>query len=332
MPEKSKEMRENLPKEFQKVGFWAPRSAFNFVLRPRLWRQVLHAPVSVRFEESEWSRYPTVVRWTYSQNSLRLTFTSKKWYEKFSYRWRTISDALSILIKKNPTKKFSDVPVDISDCLDASVPQNVFRFSKSPFDPHDLIPNPFLLEKNHRSWRQIQWDHKKDSLFFRGALTGKLQSFENSRVAACIASKTIPNTDCKLSSFPQTPAAFVAELKSNGLSTTKDLPKTINRHRYQLDIDGNSSSWHRFWLIGTFGCVPIRFETKWVEYWHQNLEEGKNYLYADRETLINVVDYLRSHPEEARSIARNASEMVQNHLSSDCVQKFFEEAWLRRID
>ena len=75
--------------------------------------------------------------------------------------------------------------------------------------------------------------------------------------------------------------------------------KALNRHRYLLDIDGNSSSWHRFWLIGTFGCVPIRFEAKWVEYWHEKLEEGANYLYANRETLSDVVDSLRKQPEKA---------------------------------
>jgi len=44
-----------------------------------------------------------------------------------------------------------------------------------------------------------------------------------------------------------------------------------------------------------------------------------------------VVDFLRKHPEKAMSIANNASEFVRNELSPVCAQKFFEEAWLRRI-
>ena len=106
--------------------------------------------------------------------------------------------------------------------------------------------------------------------------------------------------------------------------------KALNRHRYLLDIDGNSSSWHRFWLIGTVGCVPIRFEAKWVEYWHEKLEEGGNYLYANRETLIDVVESLRKQPEKATSIAQNASKFVSTHLSPNSVQKSFNEAWLNR--
>ena len=327
-------MNRLLEKDFKPVGFWAPRTALNFAVRPRLWRQVLHAPVSIRFEESEWSQHPSVARWTYSQrspkNRLQITFTSEHFYKLFSYRWRAVSDALSLLIKQHPNIEFADVPVDISDCGNASVPEKTFRFAKLPSDPHDLIPNPFLLEHRLAPQHPIKWEHKKDSLYFRGALTGQVQSFENSRVAACVAAQEIPKSDCKLSTFPQTPETFIHEIKSRNLCGPKEPEKALNRHRYLLDIDGNASSWHRFWLIGTFGCVPIRFEAKWVEYWHEKLEEGENYLYANRETLIDVVESLRKQPEKATFIAQNASKFVSTHLSPNSVQKFFNEAWLNR--
>ena len=327
-------MNQLFEKDFKPVGFWAPRTALNFAVRPRLWRQVLHAPVSIRFEESEWSQHPSVARWTYSQrsqkNRLQITFTSEYFYKLFSYRWRAVSDALSLLIEQHPNITFTDVPVDISDCVDASVPENTFRFTKLPSDPHDLIPNPFLLEHRRAPQHPIKWEHKKDSLYFRGALTGQLQSFENSRVAACVAAQEIPESDCKLSMFPQTPETFIHEIKLQNLCGSKDSEKALNRHRYLLDIDGNASSWHRFWLIGTFGCVPIRFESKWLEYWHEKLEEGVNYLYADRETLIDVVDSLRKQPERATSVAQNASEFVSTYLSPNSAQKSFNEAWLNR--
>ena len=327
-------MNRLIEKEFKPVGFWAPRTALNFAVRPRLWRQVFHAPVCIRFEESEWSKHPTVARYTYfkrlQKNCLHITFTSEYWYRQFSIRWRAISDALSLLIKQHPNIEFTDVPVDISDCTDASVPENTFRFAKLPSDPHDLLPNPFLLEHRRVPQHPIKWKHKKDSLYFRGALTGQLQSFENSRIAACVAAQGIPNSDCKLSMFPQTSETFIHEIESRNLCGSKESKKALNRHRYLLDIDGNSSSWHRFWLIGTFGCVPIRFETKWVEYWHEKLEEGGDYLYANRETLSDVVDVLRKQPEKATSIAQNASKFVSTYLSPSSAQKSFNEAWLNR--
>ena len=127
-------MNRLLEKDFKPVGFWAPRTALNFAVRPRLWRQVLHAPVSIRFEESEWSQHPSVARWTYLQrspkNRLQITFTSEHFCKLFSYRWRAVSDALSLLIKQRPNIEFADVPVGISDCGNASVPEKTFRFPK----------------------------------------------------------------------------------------------------------------------------------------------------------------------------------------------------------
>ena len=321
--------------DLKKIGFWKPLTAFDVVLHPRRWGYVFRYPISIKFEDSEWAQHPSVIRWTYSQRlhekRLLLTFTSENTYKLHTYRWRNIANALGRLIRHSPKIEFNDIPVDVSDCTDASVPEDTFRFAKLFSDPHDLIPNPFLLKRTRRAWRSIEWENKKDSLYFRGALTGTLQSFDNSRVAACIAAKKIINSDCGLSDFPQTPPTFLGTLRSQGLCAEKDPTKTLNKHRYLLDIDGNSSSWHRFWLIGTFGCVPIRFETKWIEYWHKNIEEGKHFSYANRETLCQVVDFLRKKKKKAMSIANNASECVRNELSPVCAQKFFEEAWLRRI-
>ena len=119
-----------------------------------------------------------------TRKRLLLTFSSQSTYRLLSYRWRAVANALGKFIKRHPDREFIDVPVDVSDCTDASVPENTFRFAKLPGDPHELIPNPFLLGTIRRARRPIQWKHKNDSLYFRGALTGDVQSYENPRVAA----------------------------------------------------------------------------------------------------------------------------------------------------
>jgi len=327
-------MNENSQTTFRKIGFWEPDTARSVAVRPGQWKHIFRYPISIRFEETTSNRHASVVRWTYSQETrkrLLLTFSSQSTYRLLSYRWRAVANALGKFIKRHPDREFVDVPVDVSDCTDASVPENTFRFAKLPGDPHELIPNPFLLGTIRRARRPIQWKHKNDSLYFRGALTGDVQSYENPRVAACIAAKKIMNSDCKLSDFPQTPATFLTELKSKGLCTTRDPSKTPNSHRYLLDIDGNTSSWHRFWKIGAFGCVPIRFETRWVECWHKNLKEGKHYVFAKRTTLSDTVASLRAQPEKAMSIAQDASNFVHHYLTTACVQKLFEESWFRRL-
>jgi hypothetical protein len=67
-------------------------------------------------------------------------------------------------------------------------------------------------------------------------------------------------------------------------------------------------------LIGSFGGVPIRFECEWEECWHGLLVDGVNCVVADRHTLPEVVDRLRSRPREAMTIARAASSTVAESL------------------
>ena len=174
------------PISFRPVGFWAPRSAVNVALRPRLWRNISHAPVSVRFEKSDWSRFPTIVRWSYSPDAnegrLCLTFTSSDTYSSLACRWRAVANALWRMVGAHPGTAFCEIPVDIGDCFDSSVPASTFRFAKMPGDPHDLLPNAYFLDRRHRLPPAIPWERKYDSVYFRGSLTGLSQDRENSRV------------------------------------------------------------------------------------------------------------------------------------------------------
>lgn len=321
---------------FKPVGFWAPRTAVNVPVRPRLWRNIRHAPVSVRFEESDWSQFPEVVRWSYSpaanDGRICLSFTSKETYFTLAYRWRAVANALWRMISSHTGVSFREIPVDISDCFDASVPASTFRFAKLPSDPHDLIPNAYFLDRRHRLPPPLPWEQKQDTIYFRSSLTGTVQSRENPRAAACLVARTIPDADCKLTMFQQTPAELRAELEQEGITCRRDRVNALNSHRYLLDIDGNSSSWHRFWLIGMFRSVLIRFETQWQECWHDVIRDGEHYVSATRHNLREVIADLRIHPKKAREIANAAAGFVRDSLSSDGSQRMFEKAWLRRID
>lgn len=252
-------------------------------------------------------------------------------YSSLAYRWRAVANALWRMIGSRPSTAFHEIPVDIGDCFDSSVPASTFRFAKLPGDPHDLLPNAYFLDRRHRLPSAIPWERKHDSVYFRGSLTGLSQDRENSRVAACLVAKQILNTDCKLTMFPQTPPEFVAELKKDGMVCFPDPVNAINKHRYLLDIDGNSSSWHRFWLIGMFHGVPIRFETRWQECWHDVICDGEHFVSANRHNLAVVVENLRSQPEKASQIAAAAASVARGPLSSEGAQVMFENAWLRRI-
>ena len=233
------------------------------------------------------------------------------------------------MVSKRPNLSFSDVAVDISDCVDGSIPPDTLRFARLPGDPHELIPNAHLLGPRRRLPRASPWNRKHDTVYFRGALTGG-ESWDNPRVAACIAARDIRGGDCKLTHFPNSTPDFVDRLRAAGLVAPYDRPRELNHHRYLVDIDGNTSSWDRFRLTGLLGSVPIRFETKWQEYWHALATPGEHYATADRHTLDDVVENLRTRPALAHAIRKAAGDLAVSVLSPDATQSAFEDVWVRR--
>ena len=198
---------------------------------------------------------------------------------------------------------FRSVQVDVSDSTDSSLPADVLRFVRRPGDPHRLIPNPYLLSQGRR-WRPARpWMLKSNKLFFRGSATGSSDFDSNARVALCTAAKDIPNSDCKITGIQQVDSEFVARCRDAGILCKKTRAKEMNRHRFLADVDGNTSSWDRYFLTGYFHGLPIRFETGWEECWHGHLIDGENFVRADRHTLAVVINRLRSRPRYARQVA-----------------------------
>lgn len=325
-------------KPFLPVGFWAPRRFLQTLLRPRLWHSVLYAPVSVRLTPESFlpvARWPTLTEWSYDSRKhggrICVAFSSRYGFELYALRWRTIANALWKLISRQPSISFTGIRVDIGDCEDSSVPPDTFRFAKLPDDPHDLIPNAHLLGSRRRLPLASRWEEKADSIYFRGAMTGPA-SWDNPRIAACLAASQIRGGDCKLTSYSQVQPAFVAQLMAANLTGAPDSPAAMNRHRYLLDIDGNTSSWDRFWMIGTLGGVPVRFENRWQEFWHSSMRAGEHYIDADRHSLPHVIEDLRGRPSVTHAICAAAAEFVRSRLSSTAIQSAFETAWLSRVD
>lgn len=322
--------------DFTTLGFWAPRSFRYWVCRPRLWGAVRDRPVAVRFVDRDHWPYNSsnVVRWTYEPSlygkHLCLEFASHPIADLWRFRWRTLANALGKIIDACRHITFHDVPVDVSDCADGSLPKNVFRFAKLPGEPHDLLPNPYLLERDAFRFRSASWWHMADSVFFRGAATGSGEYGANPRVAACLAARHIKGTDCKLTSFNDVGEDFRIRAAQDGIAGVRTKPTAMGGHRYLLEVDGHTSSWDRFRRIGLCGGVPIRFETRWQEYWHDQIVEGTHYVAATRSNIGAVVADLRESPRRSQDIASHASEFVRGALSEDKAQDSFRRIWLKR--
>lgn len=324
-------------RKFTTVGFWAPRSFGYWLCRPRLWRAVYHRPLAVRFvEQDQWPyETPSIVRWTYDPSvhgkRLCIEFANRRIADLWRFRWRPLGNALWKIIDAYPNITFHEEPVDVSDCIDSHVPKEVFRFAKKPEDPHDLLPNPYLLQPDRASYKSIAWHRKADSVFFRGAATGPAVYEANPRVAACLAARHIEGGDCKLVWYDNTGGDFKIQAMKDGIAASPTKPRAMEAHRYLLDVDGHTSSWDRFRRIGVCGGVPIRFESCWQEYWHDKITEGTHYVAATRKNVGAVIAELRDSPDRAYDIAGQASEFVRRELSVDKVEESLQQIWLKRI-
>lgn len=134
-------------------------------------------------------------------------------------------------------------------------------------------------------------------------------------------------TDCKLTRLVQGGPEFHAQIRREGLVGKRISLPEMNKHRFLVDTDGNTTSWDRYMWTGTFGGVPILFEPTWEECWHGHLVDGENCAIANRATLGEVLDKLRSDDAYARHIAAGAAELVASKLSPAGAQELFEKAW-----
>jgi hypothetical protein len=319
---------------------WAPRSPRYWLLHPqkagrRLWAESVPLAVRVRpCSEPRLAGRPSLVWWSYDRGQfgekLHLTFESAVQIEGLDARWRVIAGAVWRLVTKDPALVFLDVPVDLGDGCSRETPEAVFCFARPRGEANALLPNPYLLQKRRRVPGPRRWESKTDTMYFRGADTGSPDVDRNTRVALCRAAALLPRTDCRLTRLDQGSPEFKAQVRREGLVGRRISLPEMNKHRFLVDADGNTTSWDRYLWTGTFGGVPILFEPAWEECWHSHLVDGDNCIVADRTTLGNVLERLRSEPALAKHIAAGAARLVATQLSPAGAQEMFETAWKAR--
>lgn len=298
------------------VSRWHPEGPRFWLARPRrTLRALSHRPVAVGFDGT---LAPSQTRWTLvPQGSVRrvvIQFHSAQTASRLLIRWRLLADVIHQIAATAGALAFHDVLIDLGDGVGADAPAEILAFARRPGSQARLIPNPYLLRPRPWLGPTLPWACKTDRVYFRGASTGSTAYEMNTRVALCLAAKSIPRADCRVSRLKQVDTQFAARLEQDDLVGWRMPLWFMNWHRFLVDADGNSSSWDRYLLSGMCGGLPIRFEAGWQECWHDLLVDGVNYVAADRTSLPDVVERLRSRPHVARDIAGAARRTVTERL------------------
>lgn len=301
---------------YEAVSRWYPHGPSFWLTRPvRAVRALGHAPVAVRFAPQEGG---SVTTWSVERGAsggVRIDFDSPAQARAFMIRWRVLAECLDAIRCADPAFGFGPTQIDLGDGVGPQVGDRIVAFARLPGSQARLIPNPYLLRGRRWLSRPRPWERKRDTLYFRGSSTGASRFDENARVALCRVARTMPQADCLLSRVKQVDDAFARRLAAEHIVGIRHPLWWLDRHRYLVDADGNSSSWDRYLLIGHYGGVPIRFENLWQECWHGLLVDGENCVVADRHSLAAAVERLRANPATARTIAAAAGRTAAEQLS-----------------
>lgn len=197
-------------------------------------------------------------------------------------------------------------------------------FSAPPDAQTLLIPDPdFLLTQGYAALRRtIQqrdcpfW-HKTSWLYWRGGSTGPCIAVPadldlNQRTHACrLLPRTVPCCDVRLSNICQVRApemeAHLQPLLGRIVGKREQL-----RHRYLLDLDGNSNAWSGlFWKLYS-NSVVIKVQSPYRQWYYGHLRDGVNvFLATSVRDVARVMRRARRNPRLAARVARRATLLAQ---------------------
>lgn len=196
---------------------------------------------------------------------------------------------------------------------------------------HLLIPDPDFIGSGGyatpraelaRQW--VPWRNRSSTLYWRGSLTGNSARYpvaqwqDIPRIALCLAARRSPlaaTYDCALSGdhIQLRDRAALPAIQEAGLFKPRvGLPDYL-KHRFLVDIDGNSASWAGLFTKLMMGATILKVESRhgFRQWYYDRLQPWVHVVpvSADLGDLDEIVLWLRAHPEQAEAIGRNAQDL-----------------------
>ncbi len=184
--------------------------------------------------------------------------------------------------------------------------------------PDYLVPDPYFVHSiGYAAERESYaagpaWDMRQDKLYWRGTDTGvwRYQDIEQApRVGICRLAGRYPQlinaaiTRVEMRADHQTKQSYYEQ---QGYFGSEEDQCAILDYRYQLDIDGNTSTWSSFFLKMLTGSPVLKVDSEcaWKQWYYDRLRPGEHFVpvRADLSDLIDKLEWLRAAPETAKAI------------------------------
>jgi hypothetical protein len=158
------------------------------------------------------------------------------------------------------------------------------------------------------------WDERPASIVWRGSTTGRFgQTVENvqdlpryrlCKLALELGSRADVGITDVVQSHPEHTDLIRERLQNEGIFRDFVPFAEMGRHRFIMDMDGNSSSWN-FMMKLRLGCCVLRVESPWRQWFSSRLIAWKHYVpvAADLSDFLARADWCFAHPAESAAIA-----------------------------
>lgn len=173
------------------------------------------------------------------------------------------------------------------------------------------------------------WEDRRPSLVWRGSSTGlfwqTLEDLDNlPRYRMCkFAARLGAGADVALTDLVQTAdpeqAALIRErVVREGLLKPFIPMAEMAKHRFILDIDGNSNSWN-FMQKLRLGCCVLRVESQWRQWFSDRLIPWEHYVpvASDLSDLIERAEWCFANMEECSAIAVRGAQFAFDMTFAD---------------
>lgn len=216
-------------------------------------------------------------------------------------------------------------------------------------DHEHLMGYKTLDSRIDKAVASIPWEKKERIAFWRGGTSGGVfseQSWKSApRSKLTLISKNSPEClDAKFSSLVLGAEKIKPLLEKEGVVGSIVLPEDHLTYRFLIDIDGNASTYSRFYWILRSNCTPLKQVSCYEQWYYPLLLPYIHYIpfKKDLTDLQEKINWCLSHEEECRAIATQSREFAIDYLSEQsmffylyaCLKKYeqlFNESVLPKL-